>query len=117
MPGESFTRGFAPEEGVNGLIFAIADIDTPVTVSNIDTYAEDLVRPSRNPRKRTNPIDRGGAASPSSSCLTRRPMWLRRITTVFDGATVYVFDCGFTPPDSEEMKLGCDQVEESFQVE
>ena len=50
-PGEFFTRGFAPEEGVNGLIFAIADIDTPVTVSNIDTYAEDLARPSRNPRR------------------------------------------------------------------
>ena len=36
---------------------------------------------------------------------------------LFDGATEYFLNCQYTPSGAEEMKQGCDQVVESFQVE
>lgn len=40
-----------------------------------------------------------------------------RFTSLWDGSTEYWMNCQFTPEHAEEMKRGCDQVEESFQVE
>jgi hypothetical protein len=40
-----------------------------------------------------------------------------RITRVFAGTTEYYLYCQFTPEAAEEMKQGCDQVEESLRVE
>jgi PsbP len=36
---------------------------------------------------------------------------------VFDGRTEYALNCQFTPEAAEEMKRGCDQAVESFEVE
>jgi hypothetical protein len=40
-----------------------------------------------------------------------------RLLFVFDGGTEYALNCQFTPEAAEEMKRGCEQVVESFQVE
>ena len=40
-----------------------------------------------------------------------------RYVYVLDGRTVYALNCQFTPEGAEEMRRGCDQVIESFQVE
>jgi hypothetical protein len=40
-----------------------------------------------------------------------------RLTFAFDGRTEYLLNCEFTPEGAEEMKRGCTQAVESFQVE
>jgi hypothetical protein len=40
-----------------------------------------------------------------------------RYIYVLDGRTVYALNCQFTPEGAEEMRRGCHQVFESFQVE
>lgn len=40
-----------------------------------------------------------------------------RYIYVLDGRTVYALNCQFTPEGAEEMRRGCEQVFESFQVE
>jgi hypothetical protein len=39
------------------------------------------------------------------------------LTFAFDERTEYLLNCEFTPEGAEEMKRGCEQVVESFQVE
>jgi hypothetical protein len=36
---------------------------------------------------------------------------------MYDGKTEYFINCQFAPEAAEEMKQGCEQVAESFQVE
>jgi len=115
-PGAALTTAFAPEEGLNGLIFEINDTGNPVTESNIDALAEDLAGAIQESTEGPTRLTVSGL--PALRIVSHPQSGLtRRITTVFDGTTAYVFDCGFTPPLAEKMKLGCDQVEESFQVE
>lgn len=115
-PGALLLTAFAPEEGLNALIFEVSDVGTPVTESNIDAVAEDVA--SALQESTEGPTQLTVAGLPALRIVSHPQSGLtRRITTVFDGKTGYVFDCGFTPERAEEMKRGCEQAEESFQVE
>ena len=115
-PGAAFTTAFAPEAGVNNLIFEIGDIGSPVTESNIDAFADDLAGALEESTE--GPTRLTVAGLPALRIVSHPETdSSRRITQVFDGATGYIFDCGFTSARAEEMKRGCDQAEDSFQVE
>jgi hypothetical protein len=75
-------------------------------------------RPSLSPESTEGPTRLTVAGLPALRIISHPQSGLtRRIATVYDGATAYVFDCGFTPEGTDEMKRGGDQVEDSFQVE
>ena len=115
-PGAALTTVFAPEEGLSGLIFEISDGGSPVTADNIDEAEEDLAGAIQESTE--GPIQLTMAGLPALRIVAHpRSDLTRRITTAFDGATLYLFDCAFTPERAEEMKRGCDQVEESFEIE
>jgi hypothetical protein len=115
-PEATFTTAFAPEEGLSGLIFEIGDAGTRITESNIDAVAEDVAGAIQESTE--GPTVLTVAGLPAIRIISHPQSGLtRRITTVFDGATAYVIDCGFTPERAEDMETGCDQVLESFQVE
>lgn len=115
-PGAIFDTAFGPQEGLDGLIFEINDAGTPVTEGNIDAVVEDVAGGIQESTE--GPTRLTVAGLPAMRIVSHPQSDLtRRITMVFDGATAYIFNCGFTPPRAEEMQRGCDQVEESFQIE
>jgi hypothetical protein len=115
-PGAALTTAFGPEEAEGALVFEVGDAGTPITDSNIDTAAEELAGALQESTE--GPIQLSVAGLPALRIVSHpRSGLTRRITTVFDGTTMYIFDCELTPPHVEEMKRGCDQVEESFEVE
>jgi len=115
-PGALLLTAFAPTEGLNALIFEVSDAGQSITESNIDSVAEDVAGALQESTEGPTRVTVAGLPglriiSYPQSDLTRR------ITTVFDRRTAYVFDCGFTPERADEMKRGCEQAEKSFQVE
>jgi hypothetical protein len=115
-PEVVFTTVFAPPTGESALIFEISDGGSPVTADNIDEAEEDLAGAIQESTE--GPIQLTMAGLPALRIVAHpRSDLTRRITTAFDGATIYIFDCAFTPDQAEEMQRGCDQVEESFQIE
>jgi hypothetical protein len=115
-PGAVFLTAFAPAEGLDGLIFEINVGDTPVSESNIAEVQADVAGVLQESTE--GPTRVSVAGLPGLRFISHpQPGLSRRVTTVFDGATAYVFDCGFTPDRAEEMEQGCDQIEQSFQIE
>lgn len=116
-PGAALTTVFAPDASPSGeLIFEVSDGGSPVTADNIDEAEEDLAGAIQESTE--GPFQLTMAGLPALRIVAHpRSDLTRRITTAFDGATLYLFDCAFTPERAEEMQRGCDQVEESFQVE
>jgi hypothetical protein len=114
-PGAVLTTAFAPEGGLNALIFEV-NTGPPVTESNIDAFEDQLAEAIQESTEGPTRLRVAGlpalriVAHPQSGTT-------RRVTTVFDEETAYIFDCGFTPSREDEMTRGCDQVEDSFQVE
>ena len=51
-----------------------------------------------------------------SGMLRGHPVRLH-MTFAWDGQTQYQFNCQYTPAHAEDMKQGCDQVLESFQLD
>jgi len=114
-PGAAFITAFAPGEGLNGLIFEINEGGPPVDESNIDAVAEDVAGALQESTEGPNRLTVDGL--PALRIVSHPQSGLaRQITSVFDGTTAYVFDCGFTPERSDEMQRGCSQALESFKV-
>lgn len=117
IPGAALTTVFAPDGSSPGeLIFEIGDGGSPVTADNIDEAEEELAGAIQESTE--GPIRMTMAGLPALRIVAHpRSDLTRRITTAFDGATIYIFDCAFTPDIAEDMQRGCDQVEESFRIE
>jgi hypothetical protein len=115
-PGARLLTAFGPGPGLDALIFEVNDGGSPVDESNIGALQDELAAAIQESTDGPTRLTVAGlpalriVAHPSSGRS-------RRVTTVFDGGTAYIFDCGYGTERAEEMKQGCDQVEQSFELE
>lgn len=122
----SFT--FAPSRGANGLTVEVYRLRFGVTEDNIDSVegevaavTEEIFRQAGG-RVTDGPtrVTIAGHPGYSATGTGMTPQGARvesRVNLLFDGATEYFLNCQYTPSGAEEMKQGCDQVVQSFQVE
>lgn len=119
---------FGPSEGPDGLTVQVFRVNLSITEGNIDELSGDIAefigelfrqgdgRVTSGP----TPVTLGGLPGRAfeGSFINKGGTRVQtRLTLAFDGRTEYFLSCEFTPEGAEEMKRGCEQVEESFQVE
>lgn len=119
---------FGPREGADRLLLNVSRVGLSITESNIDSVSdqfagevEEMFRQSQGRlTKAPTRLTAGGlpALRFEGSGVTPEGVRVRTlVTVVFDGRTQYFLSCQYTPERAEEIKRGCDQVVESFQVE
>jgi hypothetical protein len=114
-PGTSLLTAFGPGPGLDALIFEVAT-GNHVDENNIGALQDELAAAIQETTEGPTRLTVAGlpalriVAHPASGRS-------RRVTTVFDGTTAYIFDCGYSSESAQEMKRGCDQVEQSFELD
>jgi hypothetical protein len=118
----------APGDRPDVVIVQVGPTSPSITEDNIDELEEEIARvvesgfqqadgqltagPTRVTVAGLPPIRlEGTSVTPAGDSVRSR------LTLIYDGRNQYAVNCQFTPEGAEEMKRGCDQVEESFQVE
>jgi hypothetical protein len=120
---------FAPEfEGSDNLLVQVYRLKLAVTEGNFDEASDEFATLIGEALRQADGdltsgptrVTVGGLPGLSfeGSLVNADGVHVRAWATVaFDGRTEYVLECEFTPERAEEMKRGCNQVLESFQVE
>jgi PsbP-like protein len=119
---------FGPREGADRLLVNVTRAGLSITERNIDEVSAQFAgevdqlfrRAEGRLTKGPTRLTVGGlpALRFEGSGVTPEGDRIRsQVTVVFGGRTQYFLSCEFTPEGAEEMKRGCDQVVESFQVE
>jgi hypothetical protein len=115
-PGASLLTAFGPGPGLDALIFEVADGGSPVDENNIGAMQDELaaaIQPSTE-----GPTRLTVAGLPALRIVAHPQSGRsRRVTTAFDGTTMYIFDCGYSDARAQEMKQGCNEIEQSFELE
>jgi hypothetical protein len=115
-PGATFLTAFGPGEGLDALIFEINDGGPHVDESNIGAFQEELAAAIQESTE--GPTRLTVAGLPALRIVAHpQPGRSRRVTSVFDATTMYIFDCGFATDRAAEMLEGCDLIEESLEIE
>jgi hypothetical protein len=106
----------------------VVGVDVPVTEENIDVLSDMCAdQVDQQARQLKGQVTSG----PSSMTVGGLPALSFEVSAVnqsgtrtqsqllliFDGRTQYFLNCQYTPSGADEMKHGCDQAVESFQVE
>jgi hypothetical protein len=127
--GEPVSRAlFGPSAGSDAMEIEVYRLNLSVTEDNLDELSGEIARVAEELFRQADGeiasgptrVTVGGLpgfsfeGSAVDSLGVRVQAWL---TFAFDRRTEYFVDCEFTPEGAEEMKQGCDQVLESFQVE
>jgi hypothetical protein len=119
---------FGPEEGSDALVVGVCRLRIPITEESIDELSDQFAaevnqvfregqgRITKGPTRAT--VD--GLPALRFEGSTFDPDGVRvqsRLVFVLDGTTEYYLNCQFTPERAQELKRGCGQAVESFQVE
>jgi hypothetical protein len=115
-PDATLLTAFGPGEGLDAMLFEVFEGGSQVDESNIGAFEEDLAAAiSETTEGPTRPTVAG---LPALRILAHpQPDRRRRVTTVFDGTTMYIFDCGYATDRAAEMLEGCDLIEESLEID
>jgi hypothetical protein len=126
--GDLISSAYVGQDNTDVLAILLYPLPASITKDNIDEYADDVAEQARETYEG---LDGQLTAGPTPVTMAGLPGFRyegslvnvdgarvqARVTDVFDGLTEYYLYCQFTPEGAEEMKRGCDQVVESFQVE
>jgi hypothetical protein len=126
--GEVLSSAYVGQDNTDVLAILLYPLRASITEDNIDDYADDVAEQARGIYEG---LDGQLTAGPTPVTLDGLPGFRyegslvnvdgvrvqARVTDVFDGLTEYYLYCQFTPEHAEDMKRGCDQVLESFQVD
>jgi hypothetical protein len=115
-PDATLLTAFGPGEGLDALLFEVYEDGSVVDETNIGAFQEDLAAAVRETTE--GPTRLTVAGLPALRILAHpQPDRRRRVTTVFDGTTMYIFDCGYATDRAAEMLEGCDLIEESLEID
>jgi hypothetical protein len=107
---------FGPGEGLDAMLLEVFEDGPVVDESNIGAFQEDLAASIRETTEAPTRLTVAGL--PALRILAHpQPDRRRRVTTVFDGSTMYIFDCGYATDRAAEMLEGCDLIEESLEID
>jgi hypothetical protein len=119
---------FAPSRGANGLTVNVYRLQVAVIEDNVESIEAEVAATTEQifrqagGRLTDGPtrVTIAGHPGYSATGTAMTPEGARvesRVNLLFDEATEYFLNCQYTPSGAEEMKRGCDQAVESFQVE
>ena len=125
---QATTAALSPEAGANIMLVGAGRQDALVTEANIDVlsdvYAEQVDQQARQLKGQVTSgpsrMTVGGLPALSFEVSAVNQSGTRtqsQLLLIFDGRTQYFLNCQYTPSGADEMKQGCDQAVESFQVE
>jgi hypothetical protein len=126
--GDVISSAYVGQDNTDVLAVLLYRVPVSITEANIDEYADDVFEQAREIYEG---LDGELTARPTPVTMDGLPGFRyegslvnvdgvpvqARVTDVFDEMTEYYLYCQFTPEGAEEMKRGCDQAVESFEVE